>query len=75
MVGGGAGAFIGGVHRMAARLDNRFELVAGALSASPEKAQASGRELGLAETRIYSSYKDMAIREARLKTVSKPSPS
>ncbi|MBB5702822.1 putative dehydrogenase [Ochrobactrum daejeonense] len=67
MVGGGAGAFIGGVHRMAARLDNRFELVAGALSASPEKAQASGRELGLAETRIYSSYKDMAIREARLK--------
>lgn len=67
MVGGGAGAFIGGVHRMAARLDNRFELVAGALSSSPEKAQTSGRELGLAEDRIYSSYKDMAIREARLK--------
>jgi len=67
MVGGGAGAFIGGVHRMASRLDNRFELVAGALSSSPEKAQASGRELGLAEDRIYSSYKDMAIREARLK--------
>lgn len=67
MVGGGAGAFIGGVHRMASRLDNRFELVAGALSSSPDKAQASGRELGLAEDRIYSSYKDMAIREARLK--------
>ncbi|UXO84392.1 Gfo/Idh/MocA family protein [Brucella intermedia] len=67
MVGGGAGAFIGGVHRMAARLDNRFELVAGALSSSAEKAQASGRGLGLAEDRIYSSYKDMAIREARLK--------
>ncbi|WP_234430386.1 Gfo/Idh/MocA family protein, partial [Brucella melitensis] len=67
MVGGGAGAFIGGVHRMAARLDNRFDLVAGALSSSPERAQASGRELGLAEDRIYSSYKDMAIREARLK--------
>ncbi|MEJ5083555.1 MULTISPECIES: Gfo/Idh/MocA family protein [unclassified Ochrobactrum] len=67
MVGGGAGAFIGGVHRMASRLDNRFELVAGALSSSAEKAQASGRELGLAEDRIYSSYKDMAIREARLK--------
>ncbi|MGC0054881.1 Gfo/Idh/MocA family protein [Brucella pituitosa] len=67
MVGGGAGAFIGGVHRMAARLDNRFELAAGALSSSPEKAQASGRELGLAEDRIYSSYKEMAIREARLK--------
>ncbi|MBO1026012.1 Gfo/Idh/MocA family oxidoreductase [Ochrobactrum sp. SD129] len=67
MVGGGAGAFIGGVHRMASRLDNRFELVAGALSSSPDKAQTSGRELGLAEDRIYSSYKDMAIREARLK--------
>lgn len=67
MVGGGSGAFIGGVHRMASRLDNRFELVAGALSSSPEKAQASGRELGLAEDRIYSSYKEMAIREARLK--------
>lgn len=67
MVGGGAGAFIGGVHRMASRLDNRFELVAGALSSSPDKAQASGCELGLAEDRIYSSYKDMAIREARLK--------
>lgn len=67
MVGGGAGAFIGGVHRMASRLDNRFELVAGALSSSPEKAQASGRELGLADDRIYSSYKEMAIREARLK--------
>lgn len=67
MVGGGAGAFIGGVHRMASRLDNRFELVAGALSSSAEKAQASGRELALAEDRIYSSYKDMAMREARLK--------
>ncbi|WP_079213441.1 Gfo/Idh/MocA family protein [Brucella pituitosa] len=67
MVGGGAGAFIGGVHRMASRLDNRFELVAGALSSSPDKAQASGRELGLSEDRIYSSYKDMAIREARFK--------
>ncbi|PWL16402.1 oxidoreductase [Falsochrobactrum shanghaiense] len=67
MVGGGAGAFIGGVHRMASRLDNRFELVAGALSSSAEKAQTSGRELGLAADRIYSNYKEMAIREARLK--------
>ena len=53
MVGGGAGAFIGGVHRMASRLDNRFELIAGALSSSPEKAQASGLELGLASDRIF----------------------
>src|SRR5690606_14212228 len=67
MVGGGAGAFIGGVHRMASRLDHRFKLVAGALSSTPERAQASGRELGLAPDRIYSSYRDMAIREARMK--------
>ncbi|MDI7860438.1 Gfo/Idh/MocA family oxidoreductase [Rhizobiaceae bacterium n13] len=67
MVGGGAGAFIGGVHRMAARLDDNFELVAGALSASPEKAAASGRDLGLDPARTYSSFKEMAIREAKLK--------
>lgn len=67
MVGGGAGAFIGAVHRMAARLDDRFDLVAGALSSTPEKAAASGRELGLDPSRTYGSFKDMAIREARLK--------
>ncbi|AYD02313.1 Gfo/Idh/MocA family oxidoreductase [Neorhizobium sp. NCHU2750] len=67
MVGGGAGAFIGAVHRMAARLDDQFELVAGALSSTPEKAIASGRELGLDASRTYGSYKEMAIREARLK--------
>jgi predicted dehydrogenase len=66
MVGGGNDAFIGGVHRIAARLDDRFELVAGALSSTPEKAQASGKALGLA--RIYDDFKQMAIREARLKT-------
>lgn len=64
MVGGGTGAFIGGVHRIAARLDDRFELVAGALSSSAEKAQASGRELGLDPDRTYSSYKEMAEKEA-----------
>jgi predicted dehydrogenase len=67
MVGGGSGAFIGAVHRMAARLDDRFELVAGALSSTPEKAMASGQELGLDPSRTYASYKEMAIREARLK--------
>lgn len=65
MVGGGAGAFIGAVHRMAARLDNRFDFVAGALSSTPEKAVASGRELGLDPARTYSSYKEMARSEAR----------
>ena len=67
MVGGGAGAFIGAVHRIAARIDDQFDLVAGALSASPEKAQASGRDLGLDPSRTYSSYREMAIREAKLK--------
>ncbi|MER8474130.1 Gfo/Idh/MocA family oxidoreductase [Mesorhizobium sp. M1328] len=67
MVGGGAGAFIGGVHRIAARLDDRFDLVAGALSSTQEKSIASGRELGLDPSRTYGSYKEMAIREARLK--------
>ncbi|QDG76072.1 Gfo/Idh/MocA family protein [Labrenzia sp. PHM005] len=67
MVGGGKDAFIGAVHRIAARLDASFELVAGALSSTPEKAQESGRALGLKDDRIYDSYSDMAKREARLK--------
>lgn len=67
MVGGGNDAFIGGVHRIAARLDGRFQLVAGALSATPAKARASGVALGLDPTRTYDDFKAMAIREARLK--------
>lgn len=63
MIGGGQGAFIGGVHRIAARLDNRYELVAGALSSNAEKALASGRELGLADDRCYASFEEMAERE------------
>ena len=64
MVGGGEGAFIGAVHRIAARLDDHYELVAGALSATPKKAQRSGRALGLADERIYSDYATMAQAEA-----------
>ena len=64
MVGGGQGAFIGGVHRIAARLDDRYELVAGALSSEPARAKASARELGLAEERAYGSYEEMAKAEA-----------
>ncbi len=64
MVGGGQGAFIGAVHRIAARLDDRFELVAGALAATPDRARASGRELGLAADRIYDTYAAMAEAEA-----------
>jgi predicted dehydrogenase len=64
MVGGGRGAFIGAVHRIAARLDGHYELVAGALSSDPDRASASGAELGLAPDRSYSSYKEMAKAEA-----------
>ena len=64
MVGGGAGAFIGAVHRMAARLDDQYDLVAGALSSTPEKSVASGRELGLDPDRCYGSYEEMAEKEA-----------
>jgi predicted dehydrogenase len=67
MVGGGTGAFIGAVHRIAARLDDRYELVAGALSSTPERARESGAELGLDPDRVYDDYRAMAIREARLK--------
>lgn len=67
MVGGGNDAFIGGVHRIAARIDDKYRLVAGALSSTPEKAQASGLALGLHPDRIYDDFKAMAIREARLK--------
>ena len=64
MVGGGEGAFIGAVHRFAARLDDQYTLVAGALSATPDKAQRSGLALGLAADRIYSDYAAMARSEA-----------
>lgn len=67
MVGGGKDAFIGAVHRIAARLDGKYQLVAGALSSSPDKARESGLELGLPEDRIYGDYVAMAKREARLK--------
>lgn len=67
MVGGGTGAFIGAVHRIAARMDDKFELVAGALASAPERAMQSGAELGLDPSRTYTDFKQMAIREARLK--------
>ena len=63
MVGGGEGAFIGAVHRIAARLDDRYTLVAGALSSTPAKALRSGRALGLDPARIYADFAAMALRE------------
>jgi predicted dehydrogenase len=65
MVGGGEGAFIGAVHRIASRIDDRYELVAGALSSTPEKARRSGEALGLAADRIYDDYESMAKTEAK----------
>ena len=64
MVGGGEGAFIGAVHRCAARLDDQYTLVAGALAATRDKARRSGLALGLAADRIYSDYTAMARAEA-----------
>ncbi len=64
MVGGGEGAFIGAVHRLAARMDDHYELVAGALSSTPEKARRSGESLGLPSERIYDDYESMAKAEA-----------
>jgi len=64
MVGGGQGAFIGAVHRIAARIDDQFELVAGALSSDPARAKASATEIGIAPDRSYGSYEEMARAEA-----------
>ena len=64
MVGGGEGAFIGAVHRCAARLDDQYTLVAGALAATRDQARRSGLALGLAADRIYSDYTAMARAEA-----------
>lgn len=63
MVGGGPGAFIGGVHRIAARLDDRYELVAAALSSSPEKSRSAGSQLRI--PRVYGDYREMARMEAQ----------
>ncbi len=65
MVGGGQGAFIGAVHRIAARMDGEFELVAGALSSDPARARASAAEIGLDPERSYGSFQDMAKAEAK----------
>jgi len=66
MIGGGQGAFIGGVHRTAAAIAGNWRLVAGALSSTPDKAKASGRELLLPEDRNYGSWEELLEREAAL---------
>jgi predicted dehydrogenase len=64
MVGGGRDAFIGAVHRLAMRLDDRIQLVAGALSSDPERARLSAGDVGISADRAYSSYQEMATAEA-----------
>ncbi|MEP0278437.1 MAG: Gfo/Idh/MocA family oxidoreductase [Nitratireductor sp.] len=64
MVGGGQGAFIGAVHRIAGRLDGEFALVAGALSSDPGRARAPAAELGIDPERGYGSFEEMATAEA-----------
>lgn len=64
MVGGGRDAFIGAVHRNAAWLDGLYDLTAGALSSTPEKAKASGKDLGLADDRNYGSWEEMLEKES-----------
>ena len=66
MVGGGRGAFIGGVHRRAANLDGQIELVAGAFSSDPKKSKLSGKDFFLTPSRVYGSYQEMAEKEALL---------
>lgn len=64
MVGGGRGAFIGAVHRIAARIDDQFDLVAGALASDADRAKASAADLGIADDRAYGSFEEMARAEA-----------
>ena len=71
MVGGGTGAFIGEVHRIAARLDNRYELVAGAFSSDATRCKESGAELGIAAARCYADFSEMAKKESKKKQNSK----
>lgn len=66
MVGGGKGAFIGAIHRIAAQLDNQIELVCGAFSSDPDNAVASGKALYLDEERCYHTYQEMFEQEAKL---------
>lgn len=66
MIGGGQGAFIGGVHRTAARIAGNWQLVAGAFSSTPEKSRASGAEIGVDPARTYGSFAEMLAREAEL---------
>ncbi|MEZ4886497.1 MAG: Gfo/Idh/MocA family oxidoreductase [Chitinophagales bacterium] len=66
MVGGGIGAFIGEVHRMASRIDGQIELICGAFSSSAEKSKQSGEEFYLSPDRVYANFEEMILKEKQL---------
>jgi len=67
VIGGGPGSFIGAMHRQAARLDDRYEIVAGVLSSNPEKSKKAGQELGMSPDRLYSTVEEMLNAESARK--------
>ena len=66
MIGGGQGAFIGAVHRIALRMDNKFDLVAGCFGRDPENTKLTGSELGIDPARCYDTWQQMIETEASL---------
>ena len=66
MIGGGAGAFIGVIHRMAAIMDGEIELVCGALSSDAKKSKDSGKDLNIDPSRVYDSFQEMILKEKEL---------
>ena len=63
MIGGGPGSFIGPVHRTAARIDDRYEIVAGVLSSNAGRSKAAARDIGIAEARAYADWRELIERE------------
>ncbi len=66
MIGGGQGAFIGAVHRIASRIDDEYELVCGAFSSNAERSKASGAALGISDDRVYGTYQELIEKEKQL---------
>ena len=64
VIGGGPGSFIGATHRRAARIDDRYEIIAGVLSSNPEKSTQAGREIGLTADRCYGDVQEMLEAES-----------
>jgi predicted dehydrogenase len=74
VIGGGPGSVIGEVHRIAARLDGYYDIVASAPSSDPERSRVSGRDIGVSEDRAYNSWRDLIEREDRADVVAVMTP-